>query len=389
MGRLARLLQVPRSAARAAALWSTASWREQFFPEIPAQPRLRLFANVCLDELLLAMMPRPDFDLSQDELSHWSGELNAALTVLEANDCLNQPALFHQSPPAIDDLTCKPGTIGPENFEILSFESGYRTLPGFPGVDRWRSLTAGRPATAYLLRHPDPGRPRPWLMNLHPFGAGTPSDLVFMRSLTLHRELGYNVLHPVFPLHGARRIKTVDIANTALSYDLINTIHFITQGIWNQRRWLGWIRDQDATTITVHGISLGAYVGAILAGLENLDRAILGVGAVNLPGAKDLVLSQSQQESIGAYGLIGKPADTLFRVVSPVALGCRVPPEGRFIYGGVADRFAPGGTYELWKAWERPNVHWHAGGHISGIMARSVRRYIFGVLSAAGSSNAP
>ena len=72
MRRLPRLIYVPYDAARFVFLASTRSWREQHHPEIPTQPLPRLFANVCLDELLLAMMPRPDYNLSHDDLSHWA-----------------------------------------------------------------------------------------------------------------------------------------------------------------------------------------------------------------------------------------------------------------------------------------------------------------------------
>lgn len=383
MDRLRRLMHVPYDAARFAVLSSTRSWREQHHPEIPTQPVYKVFANVLLDELLLAMMPRPDFALSHEDLSRWSAELNEALAVLEANDCLEEPALFHRTPPPIDELIRKPGSLGRIRYDVLEFESGYQTLPDFPGTQRWQSLTANQHVSAYLLQHGD--GPRPWLLNLHPFGSGRPFDLVFMRSLRLHREYGYNVLHPVFPLHGSRHLNPVNLATTILSYDLINTIHFISQGIWDTRRLLGWVRSQNPTSISLHGISLGAYAGAVLTGLEELDRAVLGVGAVDLPAAKDFVLSESEHETIAAYGLIGESAAALFRVVSPAALGCRVPPEGRFVYGGVGDRFAPGGTYELWKVWEKPSVHWHAGGHVSGIMAPSVWRYVFDALGGEGS----
>jgi len=369
---------VPYDAARFAYRSSTRSWREQHHPEIPTQPLPKLFANVCIDELMIAMLPRPDLDLNHGDLSRWAEELNDALAIFEANDCLEDPALFHQTPPPIDALSREAGSMGSTKFEILRFESGYQSLPDFPGTHRWQALTANQHVSAYLLQHDD--GPRPWLVNLHPFGCGSPFDLVLMRSQRLHRELGYNVLHPVFPFHGSRNLKTVDLATTILSYDLVNTIHFISQGIWDIRRLLDWIRGQGATSISAHGISLGAYVAAVLAGVEELDCAVLGVGAASLPAAKDFSLGKREHETIESYGLIGESAEALFRVISPTALECQVPLEGRFIYGGVGDRFAPGGTYELWKSWGEPNVHWHAGGHISAIMAPSVWRYVFDAL---------
>lgn len=387
MGRFTRLIQVPYDAARFAYMTTTRAWREVHHPEIPNQPPLKVFSNVCLDELVLAMMTGKDvgFDVSHESLSGWSQEMHDALAVLEANDCLGDPASFHLEPPPIDDMVREPGSMGPLKFEVLKFESAYQALPGFPGTHRWQSLTANQHASAFLLEHRD--GPRPWLVNLHPFGGGRPIDLILMRSLKLHRKLGYNVVHPVYPLHGTRHLNTVDLAKTILSYDLINTIHFFAQSMWDIRRVLGWVRNREPTSIALHGISLGAYMGSLLAGLEEVDRAILGVGAVNIPAAKDFVLSKEQHNTIEGYGLIGEASDTLMRVISPTVLECRIPHERRFIYGGVGDRFAPGGTYELWKTWEEPSVHWHAGGHISGIMAPSVWRYIFEALSEEGAGS--
>jgi hypothetical protein len=379
MGRLNKLMRVPYRAAHFAYLSSTRSWRETHHPEIPTQPRGRVFASVCLDELALALAPRPGIGMSHEELSRSSEELDDALAILEANDCLDAPANFHRAPPLIEDLVREPGKLGPLKFEVLRFNSGYQSLPDMPGLHRWQAMESNCHVHAYLLEHRD--GPRPWILNLHPFGGGSPFDLVMMRSLRMHRELGYNVLHPVFPLHGDRRPSPVDPACTILGFDLVNTIHFISNGIWDLRRMLGWVRNQDPTSVSLHGISLGAYAGAVLTGLEEFDRAVLGVGAVDLPAAKDYLLAESEHATVEDYDLVGERARALFRVISPSSLGCRVPPEGRFVYGAVGDRFAPGGAYELWKLWGQPSVHWHAGGHLTATMAPRVWRYIFDALT--------
>jgi hypothetical protein len=166
-----------------------------------------------------------------------------------------------------------------------------------------------------------------------------------------------------------------------LSYDHINTIHFFSQAIWDVRRLLRWIRSRDAISISLHGISLGAYIGAVLASIEELDRAVIGIGAANLPAAEVFRLDKSDYATLEDYGLIGGPSEALQRVIAPGAHKCRVPWEERFIYGGVGDRFAPGGTYELWQLWDQPSVHWHPGGHITGVMAPKVWRYVFDALS--------
>jgi len=327
---------------------------------------------------MLALLSRPEIDLSHDELSRCREELDDALTILEANDCLDNPASFHQLPPPIEKLARETSSWGRIPFEVLTFESGYQTLMDLPGTHRWNSMVANRRVSAFVLQHGD--KPRPWVVNLHGFGSGRPMDLLAMRALGLHRDLGYNVLHPVFPLHGSRRPDPVDPRCTILSFDLVNTIHFFSQAIWDVRRMLGWIRSQGATSISVHGVSMGAYTGAVVSGLEDLDRAILGLGAVDLPAAKTHSLEKDARKTIEDYGLIGEAASTLFKIISPAAMECRVSPEQRFVYGGVGDRFAPGGTYELWNILGQPNVHWHAGGHLTGCVAPSVWRFVFDAL---------
>lgn len=379
MASLSKLMHAHSRTARFAVRSVTRPWRKRRHEEIPTQrPLLPLFAGVYLDEVALSSMPVPEIDYSPSELSRAREELDDALAILDANDILDDPSSFHLEPPPIDDLVRSPGKLGPWKYEVLRFSSGYQPLAELPGLHRWHAMESNGHACAYLLEHKD--GPRPWLINLHPFSAGGPADLLLMRSVRLHRELGYNVLHPVFPLHGVRRPEPVDPACTILNYDILNTIHFFSQAIWDVRRLLQWVRARGATSISAHGISLGAYIGAVLASVEELDCAIIGLGAASLPDAEVFRLSKSERAAFDDFGLSGKSSEALHSVVAPGAHECRVPWEGRFIYGAVGDRFAPGGTYELWKIWDEPTVHWHKGGHITGFLSPSVWRFVFDAL---------
>jgi hypothetical protein len=54
------------------------------------------------------------------------------------------------------------------------------------------------------------------------------------------------------------------------------------------------------------------------------------------------------------------------RVVSPLALPCRVEHGARHIYAGVGDRFTTAGqAYDLWKHWDEPQVLWFSGSHVA------------------------
>jgi hypothetical protein len=381
-GRWTELARLPVRTLGLAIRSATRPWREASRPEIPTQRILpTLLPSMFLDELLFALgrvvLPERPFD--HDDLSRARQELDEALAILEANDCFEDPALFHLSPPPIEDVVVENGRLGPVRFERLAFDSDYQPLAGVPGAGRWHAMETNSRAWAYLLRHRD--GPRPWVVNLHPFTGGTPLDLVYLRALHLHRTLGFNVLHPVFPLHGRRRPSPVHPRCEILSFDFVNTIHFVAQSIWDVRRLLGWVRAEGATSISVHGVSLGAYVAALLAAVEHLDRVILGIGAADLLAAMEFRFSEGERQTLEEYGLAGPPVEALHRVISPLALGCVVPRERRFMYAGVGDRFAPGGMYQMWQHWEQPDIHWYPGGHIVGIGFPSVWRYVYDVLT--------
>lgn len=123
---LTELLLMPTRALGFAVRSSTRAWRETRRPEIPTQrPLPTLLPSVLLDELALVLgrLVVPERPFSHDELSRARQELDAALSILEANDCLEDPASFHPSPPPIDDLVAQPGSFGPVRFEILAFEN--------------------------------------------------------------------------------------------------------------------------------------------------------------------------------------------------------------------------------------------------------------------------
>ena len=56
----------------------------------------------------------------------------------------------------------------------------------------------------------------------------------------------------------------------------------------------------------------------------------------------------------------------VMRVVSPLVLKPRVPVDGRFIFGAVADRLVPSAQVrDLWEHWDQPRIEWHQGAHIT------------------------
>src|SRR5665811_415742 len=106
-------------------------------------------------------------------------------------------------------------------------------------------------------------------------------DFVGLQAIRLHRDLGLNVVLPVLPLHGSRRLSRVG-GEQFLGFDLMNTVHGLAQSAWDVRRVIGWARAQGAPSVGLYGVSLGGYTAALVAGIEpDLDCVIAGIPVVD------------------------------------------------------------------------------------------------------------
>ena len=89
-------------------------------------------------------------------------------------------------------------------------------------------------------------------------------DLALFQPGYLHHELGLNLLFPILPIHGPRRVGPVS-GDRILSGDVMDTVHAGAQAMWDIRRLHFWLREsEDAPAGGVIGRSLGGYVVALL-----------------------------------------------------------------------------------------------------------------------------
>lgn len=345
--------------------------------EVPAPRRgLRLSAEVAVDEALLSTMlvavplPRRD-DTLRIEL-----EAAAARELFEARGWLEKPAAYHRKPPALTDPLLRPARLRSLHYEHLSFESGYEPHPDEPGRERWLSYAQNRIGHAWLVRHRDGARP--WLVCVHGYQMGLPLlDLGAFPPPWLHHRLGLNLIVPVLPLHGRRRIGRRS-GDGFLAGDLLDTIHAEAQAIWELRRLLGWVRSQGATRVGVMGYSLGGYNAALFASLEEgIAGVVAGIPAVDFTRllfrhGPVLTLRDARERGMEADRM-----SELFRVISPLALPPRLPRERRYIFAAVADRLVPADQVrDLWLHWERPAIEWYQGGHVTFRAHPTVVRFI-------------
>jgi pimeloyl-ACP methyl ester carboxylesterase len=349
------------------------------YPEVPvARPTLPVVASVFAEELMLLVAGGMD-ELTRDpaELQRIGREVDRALAVMDRNGWLDDPASYHLEPTAPEPFELESGALANLRYQRLSFESGYQPADGLAGGDRWLAWEPNRRCYAHVLEHREGARP--WLVFVHGYAMGGPFDLAFQRSLHFHRDLGFNVLAPVLPLHGPRR--TGRRSGTGfVSIDWLTNVHALTQAVWDVRRCLAWIRGRDARSVALHGMSLGGYTAAMVAGLDaTLDCVIAGVPSSTIHGSLVAAAERNPlvRRAVENQGLLGERTEAVHRVVTPTAFPCRVPRERRFIYAGVADRLAtPGQPYALWEHWDRPEICWSVRSHIFTARSAKVRRFV-------------
>jgi hypothetical protein len=334
---------------------------------------LRVASKIALDEFFFATELAAAPTIRVREQRRVIRELAQALDLFEQRGWLDDPTGYHLDPPPLRLARLEGGRTPTLGYERLSFTSGYAPHPGEPGRERWLGYAANRTAHAWVLRHR--GRPRPWLVCIPGYRMGTPMvDFTGFRARWLHRRLGLNVAIPVLPLHGPRRAGRRS-GDGYFSGDFVDTVHAQAQGLWDARRLVGWLRDNEAPRIGAYGVSLGGYTTALLAAMEpDLACVVAGIPAADFARLVRSHVPEVVFRAADRLGFSFERIERLLRVVSPFAFAPGVPGDRCYVYAGLVDRLAfPDHARDLWEHWGRPRVAWYQGGHVSFLWEPEVK----------------
>ena len=358
---------------------------EPDLPDVPEPvPSLWLATQVAMDEALLAWMLARIALPGRDDHVRIEREVTAARELFEARGWLEKPAGYHDLPPPLERVGLRASRTRGIDFEHLFFESLYEPHAGEPGRERWLSYARNRTAHAWVLRHP--GADRPWLVCIHGYVMGSPLlDLSLFRPELFHERLGLNMLVPTLPLHGARALAARS-GEGFFRGDVLDMVHAEAQAMWDLRRLLSWVRGESDAPVGVFGVSLGGYNAALLAGLdEGLACAIAGVPVADFARIVFRHGPPLHLRDVVDAGLEPERIREVARVVSPLALAPRIAPERRWLFAGVADRIVPvDHVRDLWVHWERAQIEWYQGAHVSFRLHREVGSFVERALRESG-----
>jgi hypothetical protein len=332
---------------------------------VPAPvPSPRLSLEIAADDALLAIFDLMLPQSTDAEARRHVAELAAAESLFAAQGWLEKPASFHAAPPPFASVLSTRRRIARADFEHLSAPSEYAPHADAPGRERWLGYAPVASAHAWLLRHAEAGRP--WLVCIHGYRMGHAGmDLPAFRAAQLRERFRVNVLLPVLPLHGPRRIGRLS-GDGFFGADILDMVHAEAQAMWDLRRWLGWIRAHGEAKIGAFGLSLGGYNAALLACLDpELACVVAGIPATDLAAlvwrhGPEHILRIAEER-----GFERDRAERVLRVVSPLALAPLVPRERRWIFGGTADQLVPASHVQRLVAhWGEPKTLWYEGAHL-------------------------
>lgn len=286
-------------------------------------------------------------------------------TVLERRGWIDRPQDMHRAPPPPDEVTTLHRRRLGLEYQHLSFESGFEPDPALPGAATWARHVNNRQASAWMMRHPGP--PRPWLVCIHGYRMGEPwMDFQLFNPALLHRRFGLNLLMPILPLHGPRKVGWQS-GDLYLDGDLLDLLLAQTQALWDLRRWLAWLRaSEEATQIGVYGVSLGGYNTGLLTGYEaHLDFGVAAIPVVEYAEALWRFMPPPHRRYFEARGLTEARYRDLLRPVSPVAQPTLLAEGRRHVIAATADRIVPvAQPLALARHWG-VEPQWYEGSHMS------------------------
>lgn len=339
---------------------------ETGYPEAPTtEISTQMDIKAALDEVVLGYFVASASIPSGDEAERMCEQSFLLEAAMHERAWDQDPSGFHPAPPPPQNVTIEHRRDAGVEHELLRWESGYAPDDTLPGASLWRSHDSNNRCAVRVLRHPGP--PRPWLLCIHGYRMGAAwMDFGLFNPRWLHHRLGLNIVQPVLPLHGMRSVG-VRSGDLFLDGDLLDLTYAEAHTLWDLRRTLGWIRQQEERPrIGVYGLSLGGYNASLLAGYDaDLDFVVAGIPVVDFASALYRFMPPTHLRYFAAHGMDEIRYRKILKLVSPLTRVPLVSKEHLHIFAGTGDRIVlQHHPVQLARHWDVP-VNWFQGSHLS------------------------
>ena len=245
----------------------------------------------------------------------------------------------------------------------LSFPSAYR-LFCMEAQERFVTVPENATVHARYWRHSEPARAAVVAVHGWTMGDQRINALAFLPGFFY--RLGLDVVLLELPFHG-RRSPGGNVHSGELfpSADFLRTNEAIGQAISDLRQVVLWLKLRGLQQIGSIGVSLGGYISALWAGLDELDYCIPVVPLVSMGGiAWEVVRAQCDEAQLMRHNVNRDMLESIYQIHAPLEYEVRVPRARRMIIAGLGDAMVPAEQPRaLWQHWERPQIHWLMGGH--------------------------
>lgn len=183
-------------------------------------------------------------------------------------------------------------------------------------------------------------------------------------------EEGIAALMMYMPHYGPRRARDGQGRRRLMTRNMEETLAHVRQAVLDARRagdWLASRPEVEPSRVGIVGISLGAILGSLAAGVDDrFGRSVFLIGGGDLPA---IVLHGSretaeQKKALEEAGYTVERLRVLWRDIEPCVFAGRIRPEEVLLINAESDEVVPREcTLKLWEAMGRPKIRWIKGGH--------------------------
>jgi len=211
---------------------------------------------------------------------------------------------------------------------------------------------------------------RPVVILLHGWNDELNYRFRFPRLAHALNRYGINCATLELPYHFRRRPREAGAVRNFFSQDMLRTVEATRQAVADIRALRHWLGAQGGARVGVWGISLGAWLGGLLACHEpKINFAVLMMPVARTDRCvEELKFCEPIRQS-----LQGATADTKkFNLIEHRPL---VPKENILLVEAEHDLFVPKETVEeLWRDWNEPEIWRLPHGHISILLSSRVMK---------------